>query len=161
VRVSDDVGGCPADGDSRRNLVESCRSESDDVGVGWGNDWGKKSDRCTQGHTGRRVPLSRSEGLSFRYLGSPFDDSWRNRPKSLGHACSVALQAAKAELRGSFCLPVKPAQFEFEVPLALLYGHSQRRESARFVMTGQDIVRLRVPLRPSVCYCGHKRLGAT
>jgi hypothetical protein len=43
ARVSDDVGGCPSDGDFRRILVEACRSESDDVGVGWGKDWGKRS----------------------------------------------------------------------------------------------------------------------
>ncbi len=42
VRVSDDVGGCPRDADFRRNLVGACRSELDDVGVGWGKDWGKK-----------------------------------------------------------------------------------------------------------------------
>jgi hypothetical protein len=43
VRVSDDVGGCPRDADFRRNLIRACRSESDDVGVGWGKDWGKRS----------------------------------------------------------------------------------------------------------------------
>ena len=26
-----------------RILVEACRSESDDVGVGWGKEWGKRS----------------------------------------------------------------------------------------------------------------------
>ena len=25
------------------NLLEGCQSESDDVGVGWGKDWGKRS----------------------------------------------------------------------------------------------------------------------
>jgi len=43
VRVSDHVGGCPRDADFRTNLVEACRSESNDVGVGWGKDWGKRS----------------------------------------------------------------------------------------------------------------------
>jgi hypothetical protein len=40
--VPDDVGGCPRDAGFRRNLVEACRSESDDIGVGWGKDWGQK-----------------------------------------------------------------------------------------------------------------------
>jgi hypothetical protein len=43
LRVPDDVGGCPEDADFRRNLVEACRPESDDVWVGWGKDWGKRS----------------------------------------------------------------------------------------------------------------------
>jgi hypothetical protein len=43
VRVPVHVGECPADGDFRTNLVEACRSESDDVGVGWGKVWGKRS----------------------------------------------------------------------------------------------------------------------
>jgi hypothetical protein len=38
VRVSVDVGECHRDADLRRILVEACRSESDDVGVGWGKD---------------------------------------------------------------------------------------------------------------------------
>ncbi len=43
IRASVDVGGCPRDADFRTNLLEACRSESDDVGVGWGKDWGKRS----------------------------------------------------------------------------------------------------------------------
>src|SRR5918998_4252871 len=42
LRVPDDVGGCPTDAGFRSNLVEACRSESDDVGVGWGKDWGQQ-----------------------------------------------------------------------------------------------------------------------
>src|SRR5215207_2586547 len=42
VRVSVDVGECSRDADFRRILVGACRSESDDVGVGWGKDWGQK-----------------------------------------------------------------------------------------------------------------------
>ena len=43
VRVLVDVGGRPRDAGFRGSLVEACRSESDDVGVGWGKDWGKRS----------------------------------------------------------------------------------------------------------------------
>jgi hypothetical protein len=43
VRVPDHVGGCPRDAGYRRNLVETCRSESDGVGVGWDKDWGQRS----------------------------------------------------------------------------------------------------------------------
>jgi hypothetical protein len=43
VRVSVDVGGCSRDADFRRILVGACRTESNDVGVGWGKDWGKRS----------------------------------------------------------------------------------------------------------------------
>jgi hypothetical protein len=43
ILVPDDVGGCPRYADFRGILVEACRSESDDVGVGWGKDWGKRS----------------------------------------------------------------------------------------------------------------------
>ena len=43
VRVSVDVGGCPMDADFRGIFVEECRSESGEVGVGWGKDWGKRS----------------------------------------------------------------------------------------------------------------------
>ena len=35
--------GALLDRDFREILVETCRSESDDVGVGWGKDWGKRS----------------------------------------------------------------------------------------------------------------------
>ena len=31
------------DEDLRGTLLEECRPESDDVGVGWGKDWGKSS----------------------------------------------------------------------------------------------------------------------
>ena len=31
------------DRDFRGILIEACRSESGDVGVGWGKDWGKRS----------------------------------------------------------------------------------------------------------------------
>ena len=43
IRVPVDVGGCPRDADFRRILVGACRSESGDVGVGWGRKWGKRS----------------------------------------------------------------------------------------------------------------------
>src|SRR3712207_6809262 len=42
VRVLDDVGGCPRDAGFPAILVEACRSESDDVGMGWGIDWGQR-----------------------------------------------------------------------------------------------------------------------
>jgi hypothetical protein len=42
IRVAVDVGECPRDADFRRILVEGCRSESDDVGVGWGKNWGQR-----------------------------------------------------------------------------------------------------------------------
>ena len=42
LRVSVVVGGCPDRRDFRAILVEACRSESDDVGVGWGKDWGQR-----------------------------------------------------------------------------------------------------------------------
>src|ERR671911_1039451 len=41
VRVSVNVGGCPRYTDFRGILVDACRPESDDVGVGWGKDWGQ------------------------------------------------------------------------------------------------------------------------
>jgi hypothetical protein len=43
IRVPDDVGECPWGADFRRILVGACRSESDDVGVGWGQEWGQRS----------------------------------------------------------------------------------------------------------------------
>ncbi len=67
VRVSDDVGGCPRDAGFRRNLVAACRSESDDVGMGWGKDWGKRS-------KSNRLPSS-TRGCRQRFtmglMGSP------------------------------------------------------------------------------------------
>ena len=46
VWESDDVGSCSVDWDFRAILVEACRSESDDVGVGWGKDWGQIGGGC-------------------------------------------------------------------------------------------------------------------
>jgi hypothetical protein len=43
IRAFGNVGECPADAVFRGILVEADRSESGDVGVGWGQDWGQKS----------------------------------------------------------------------------------------------------------------------
>ena len=54
LRVLGHVGECPVEADFREILVETCRSESASVGVGWGNDWGQwsKSDWLTSSNRG-------------------------------------------------------------------------------------------------------------
>jgi hypothetical protein len=44
-------------------LVEACRSESDDVGVGWGKDWGKRSKSTYRSRmSGQRTSTLQSGG---------------------------------------------------------------------------------------------------
>ena len=64
--MSDVVGGCPRDADFQRFFVEACRSELDDVGMGWGRKWGKRlrSDWLTAGTVDEA-------GYSVRYDKKP------------------------------------------------------------------------------------------
>jgi hypothetical protein len=55
VQMSVHVGGCPAGPGFPGILLEACRSEWDDVGVGWGKDWG--SDEFVHGPAALILPL--------------------------------------------------------------------------------------------------------